>query len=66
MCVYNALALYCSFFSIFAIWKGDEMEVMANTIDVEKEDPFMSPNDSDVEQETINEMDSDDETDEVI
>ena len=39
---------------------------MANTIDVEKEDPFMSPNDSDVEQETINEMDSDDETHEVI
>ena len=39
---------------------------MANTIDDEREDPFVSLNDSDVEQEAINELDSDDENDEII
>ena len=41
-------------------------KVMANTIDDEREDPFMSLSDSDVEQESINELDSDDENDEII
>ena len=39
---------------------------MANAIDDEREDPFMSLSDSVVEQETINELDSDDENDEII
>ena len=39
---------------------------MANTIDDEREDPFVSLSDSDAEQEAINELDSDDENDEII
>ena len=42
------------------------LKVMANTIDNEREDPFVSLSDSDVEQEAINELDSDDENDEII
>ena len=42
------------------------LKVMANTIDDEREDPFVSLSDSDVEQEAINELDSDDENDEII
>ena len=42
------------------------LKVMANTIDDEGEDPFVSLSDSDVEQEAINELDSDDENDEII
>ena len=42
------------------------LKVMANTIDDEREDPFLSLSDSDVEQEAINELDSDDENDENI
>ena len=42
------------------------LKVMANTIDDEREDPFLSLSDSDVEQEAINELDSDDENDEII
>ena len=42
------------------------LKVMANTIDDEREDPFVSISDSDVEQEAINELDSDDENDEII
>ena len=42
------------------------LKVMANTIDDEREDPFVSLSDSGVEQETINELDSDDENDEII
>ena len=42
------------------------LKVMANTIDDEREDPFVSLSDSDVEQEAINEFDSDDENDEII
>ena len=38
----------------------------ADTIDDETEDPFVSLSDSDVEQEAINELDSDDENDEII
>ena len=41
------------------------LKVMANTID-EREDTFVSLSDSDVEQEAINELDSDDENDEII
>ena len=39
---------------------------MANTIDDEREDPFVSLSDSDVEQEAINKLDSDDENDKII
>ena len=39
---------------------------MANTIDDETEDPFVSLSDLDVEQEAINDSDSDDENDESI
>ena len=39
---------------------------MANTIDDEREDPSISCNDSEADMEAINELDSDDETDEVI
>ena len=39
---------------------------MANTIGDEREDPFISLNDSEADMEAINELDSDDETDEVI
>ena len=42
------------------------LKVMANTIDDEREDPFVSLSDSDAEQEVINELDSDDENDEII
>ena len=42
------------------------LKVMANTTDDEREDPFVSLSDSGVEQEAINELDSDDENDEVI
>ena len=42
------------------------LKVMANTIDDEREDPFVSLSDSYVEQEAINELDSDDENDEII
>ena len=42
------------------------LKVMTNTIDDEREDPFMSLSDSNLEQEAINELDSDDENDEVI
>ena len=42
------------------------LKVMADTIDDEREDPFVSPSDSDVEEEAINELDSDDENDEII
>ena len=42
------------------------LKVMANTIDDEREDPFVKLSDSDVEQEAINELDSDDENDEII
>ena len=42
------------------------LKVMANTTDDEMEDPFVSLSDSDVEQEAINELDSDDENDEII
>ena len=42
------------------------LKVMANTIDDEREDPFVSLSDSDVEQKAINELDSDDENDEII
>ena len=42
------------------------LKVMANTIDDEREDPFVSLSDSDVELEAINELDSDDENDEII
>ena len=42
------------------------LKVMANTIDDGREDPFVSLSDSDVEQEAINELDSDDENDEII
>ena len=42
------------------------LKVMANTIDDEKEDSFVPLSDSDVEQEAINELDSDDENDEII
>ena len=42
------------------------LKVMPNTIDDEREDPFVSLSDSDVEQEAINELDSDDENDEII
>ena len=42
------------------------LKVMANTIDDEREDTFVSLSDSDVEQEAINELDSDDENDEII
>ena len=42
------------------------LKVMANTIDDEREDPFVSLSDSDTEQEAINELDSDDENDEII
>ena len=42
------------------------LKVMANTIDDEREDPFVSLSDSDVEQEAINELDSDDQNDEII
>ena len=41
-------------------------KVMANSIDDEREDPFVSLSDSDVEQEAINKIDSDDENDEII
>ena len=41
------------------------LKVMANTIDDEREDPFLSLSDSDVEQEAINELDSGDENDEL-
>ena len=51
MCLYNALALISCFLS---------------TIDDEREDPFVSLSDSDVEQEAINELDSDNENDEII
>ena len=37
------------------------LKVMENTIDDEREDPFVSLSDSHVEQEAINESDSDDE-----
>ena len=40
------------------------IKVKANTID--EEDPFVSLSDSDVKQEAINELDSDDENDEII
>ena len=39
---------------------------MANTIDDDGKDPFVSLGHSDVEQEAINELDSDDENDEII
>ena len=39
---------------------------MANTIDDERADSFVSLTDSNVEQEAINELDSDDENDEII
>ena len=39
---------------------------MANTIDDETEDRFMSINKSEADTGAINELDSDDETDEVI
>ena len=43
------------------------LKVMANTIDDEREDPFVSLSDSDVEQEAIkNGLDSDDQNDEII
>ena len=42
------------------------LKVMANTIDDEREDFFVSLSDSGVEQEAINELDSDDENDEII
>ena len=42
------------------------LKVMADTIDDEREDPFVSRSDSDAEQEAINELDSDDENDEII
>ena len=42
------------------------LKVMANTIDDERKDPFLSLSDSDVEQEAINELDSDDENEEII
>ena len=42
------------------------LKVMGNTIDDEREDPFVSLSDSDVEQEAINELDSEDENDEII
>ena len=42
------------------------LKVMANTIDDEREDPFVSLSDSDAEQEAINKLDSDDENDEII
>ena len=42
------------------------LKVMANAIYDKREDPFMSLSDSDVEQEAMNELDSDDENDEII
>ena len=42
------------------------LKVMANIIDDERKDPFVSLSDSDIEQEAINELDSDDENDEII
>ena len=39
---------------------------MANTIDDEREDHFVSLSDSDVEQEAIKGLNSDDENDEII
>ena len=42
------------------------LKIMANTIDDEREDPFVSLSDSDVEQEAINDLDPDDENDQVI
>ena len=42
------------------------LKAMANTTDDEREDPFVSLSDSYVEQEAINELDSDDENDEII
>ena len=42
------------------------LKVMANTTDDEREDPFISINDSKTDMEAINKLDSDDETDEVI
>ena len=42
------------------------LKVMANAIDDGREDPFVSFSDSDVEQEAMNELDSDDENDEII
>ena len=42
------------------------LKVMVNTIDDEREDPFVSLSDTDAEQEAINELDSDDEKDEII
>ena len=42
------------------------LKVMANTIDNEREDPFVLLSDSDEEQEAINKLDSDDENDEII
>ena len=42
------------------------LKVMANTIDDEREDPFVSLSDLDVEQEAIHALDSYDENDEII
>ena len=42
------------------------LKVMGNTIGDEREDSFISINDSEADMEAINELDSDDETDEVI
>ena len=42
------------------------LNVMANTIEDKREDPFISINDSEANMETINELDSDHETDEAI
>ena len=42
------------------------MTPITNIIDDEREDTFVSLSDSDVEQEAINELDSDDENDEII
>ena len=42
------------------------LKVMANTIDDEREDPFVWLSDTDKEQEAINELDLDDENDEII
>ena len=42
------------------------LKVMANIIEDEKEDTFISINDSEADMEAINELDSDDETYDVI
>ena len=50
----------------FVLLASARLRAMANTIDDERGDPFLSLNDSHIEADDINEMNSGDDTDEVM